>query len=411
MKTSCNLAVLALVVLGTPLLLLAEPPAERKSGKVLILPNQRALEGDIERLGERFRVRRSTGGEMWIPVDKTLYLCSDWSDAFAFMATQANLIDPDERIRLAKWCQSNGLYDLARKEIEVALEMRPKDAAALQFKTFLEQTSNSSGRRTAEPTASPVCVAPASLDVGVKSLAMFASRIQPILANTCFSCHQADRNTRFKLFRVTEASYRHALENNLVSALAQIDTDNPELSPLLCKAATNHGGGGKAPLNGRDSIPFQTLQAWVQQVIDTNPQLRAQRTTAARARDIPHLTQSVSREPATPRELAPPTTQQVSSKEGLFKLAAATAAEKPLAPPPSPQGNGPPRGLPTVPATPLTQQAAAPTTQATTAPPSGFAIRDRESPAPNVPSAGSSPLSNDPYDAAAFNKRAHPQQP
>ena len=49
----------------------ADPPAQvttagpATAGRVLILENQRTLEGDVERVGDQYRVRRSTG-EMWV---------------------------------------------------------------------------------------------------------------------------------------------------------------------------------------------------------------------------------------------------------------------------------------------------------------------------------------------------------
>ena len=42
-------------------------PAAATAGKVLLLQNERALEGDIERVGDQYRIRR-TAGEAWVPV-------------------------------------------------------------------------------------------------------------------------------------------------------------------------------------------------------------------------------------------------------------------------------------------------------------------------------------------------------
>src|SRR5262245_41306755 len=56
--------------------------AARKAGKVLILPSERCMEGDIERLGEQYRIRRGSS-EVWLPAEKALRLCADWDDAFA----------------------------------------------------------------------------------------------------------------------------------------------------------------------------------------------------------------------------------------------------------------------------------------------------------------------------------------
>lgn len=353
MKDSVVFIAMALAILGMSAWLCADPPAERKSGKVLILPNQRTMEGDIERVGDRYRIRREHG-ELWLPVDKAVYLCSDWDDAYNFMAAQSNLLDPDERMRLARWCQTNGMHERALKELHFVLELRPKDTAAQQLKMVVEQQARSSSKR-ADPSLKTVGFeAPASLDVGIKSLAMFSSRVQPTLMNACARCHAADKNIPFRLFRVTETNFRNALQNNLVSALAQIDMESPELSPLLSKAVSLHGGCNQPPLNGRDSVAFQTMRAWVGQVLESNPHLRAQRNrSVARARQVPD-------DEPTPMPNEAPVARAM------------------------------PNNLPSVTTEPLTQ--AAP-------------VQVSRDPAPAVAAA---PL--DPYDPGAFNKMMHPQR-
>src|SRR4051794_3472242 len=76
----------------------ADPP----TGKVLLLDNQRTLEGDIHRQGDHYIIRRGIG-EMTLPASQAMRLCTSWDDALAFMHAQANLRDPDERLRLARW--------------------------------------------------------------------------------------------------------------------------------------------------------------------------------------------------------------------------------------------------------------------------------------------------------------------
>src|SRR5947209_2403300 len=100
---------------------LSAQDAGRVTGKVLLLQNERAFEGDVEKVGETYRVRKG-GGEVAVPAAQVLWLCADWDDALAYMRSRANLADPDERLRLAKWCQLNHLADQARVEAKCALE-------------------------------------------------------------------------------------------------------------------------------------------------------------------------------------------------------------------------------------------------------------------------------------------------
>ena len=85
----------------------AEPPAGVK-GKVLVLENDRVLEGNIEKVGRQYVIRR-TVGETWVPGERVLAMCQSKEDAYRFMRSRANLDDADEHLGLAQWCHLNGL--------------------------------------------------------------------------------------------------------------------------------------------------------------------------------------------------------------------------------------------------------------------------------------------------------------
>src|SRR5437867_4351510 len=88
----------------------AEQSTAPKSGHVLLLENMRVLEGDIERDGDRYRIRRNLG-ESSVPADKVLKLCADLEEACQYLRGRANLRDVDERLKLARWCQLHGLKE------------------------------------------------------------------------------------------------------------------------------------------------------------------------------------------------------------------------------------------------------------------------------------------------------------
>jgi hypothetical protein len=69
--------------------------ADPTAGHVLLLVNERTVEGDIERVGEQYRVRHVVG-ETWVPADKVLRLCDDMPGAYLVLKARANLSDPDE---------------------------------------------------------------------------------------------------------------------------------------------------------------------------------------------------------------------------------------------------------------------------------------------------------------------------
>jgi hypothetical protein len=279
MTTTYRFMLCALTVAVAAGALLAQAPAQpRTSGRVLILRNHRTLEGEIERVGDQFHIRRAAG-EMWIRAAEALCLCADWDDAFALLARQANLRDPDERVRLAKWCAHNGLRQHALEEIAAALRLQPNHKAAKQFQATLENTTDA---RSAPPLPSPVEMAPVvPVDLGSESLALFTARVQPILMNACASCHATGRGGNFKLTRCHDAAInRRGLHQNLTAILEHIDLEEPAASPLLYKAFSAHGGATNAPLAQR-SVPYRTLHDWVGMVVRHNPHLRRLRTAKA----------------------------------------------------------------------------------------------------------------------------------
>src|SRR5712671_2897263 len=93
---------------------------EPTRGKVLLLDNDRILEGDIEKVNDQYRIRRNIG-ELWVPAARAKRLCKDIDETYEIMKKQVNLKDADERLRLARWCQLNGLKNHALNEAKTAL--------------------------------------------------------------------------------------------------------------------------------------------------------------------------------------------------------------------------------------------------------------------------------------------------
>ena len=295
-------------------------------GRVLLLENDRLLEGEIERIGNRYRIRRPVG-ELWIPCDRARRLCRDLEEAFHLMQTQTNLRDPDERLRLARWCHTNGLKERALSEARAALDMRPDHMETVQFVQVLQRLSigTTQAPKTAStaPDAPPVQATGAAtpaLDISDDVFVTFSARVQPILINACYSCHHPGKSTTFLLNRPNEGSYRISAQRNLAAVLEHVNVEKTILSPLLIKSVVAHGGATQAPLHGRQSVPFQTMQAWVEQLVAMNPHLVEIRrasggattpafgaTTSAK-HDYGEETRpaSFSSEPNAPSKLRPP---------------------------------------------------------------------------------------------------------
>jgi hypothetical protein len=100
--------------------------------------------------------------------------------------------------------------------------------------------------------------------------------VQPILMNTCVSCHSNGRGGSFQLHRGHDGGARAATLRNLAAVLAHVDPQRPHLSPFLIKSISAHGPSAVPPIGGKksESIPFRTLQDWVERTLASNPHLR-----------------------------------------------------------------------------------------------------------------------------------------
>jgi hypothetical protein len=331
-----------------------EPPRPVTTGKVLVLVNENTMEGDTERVGDQYRVRRVVG-ETWVPAERVLWLCGSMQEAFAYVRGRANLKDPDERLRLARWCRANGLRDQALAEVRAAVELRPNHAETRRLLAHLEQASVS---RPAAATPHPAVAEgpPPNVDLTADCLGLFATKVQPILMNTCAQCHTPSHGGTFKLTRAYEVNLenRKTLQQNLAAVLAQVNFNQPQASPLLTKAVSDHGRVGLAPLRSRQATAYRTLEDWVRLTLDNNPHLREQMGT-----------------PAGP-DVHPPAPRTDSA---WGEDAARAAPPAPSAPPPG---------------TPLPPPTVQPPAAAPAAPPARPA---------------------DPFDPEEFNRQAHPDKP
>src|SRR5262249_61959427 len=89
----------ALAAAGVTSVRAAEPAPNPETGRVLVLHNECTLEGDIDRVGDRYRIRRPVG-ETCVPAAAVLRLCADLDEAYQFLRGRTNLTDADEHLRL-----------------------------------------------------------------------------------------------------------------------------------------------------------------------------------------------------------------------------------------------------------------------------------------------------------------------
>lgn len=293
-------SLLMALVMGGPVVATvqaADPTSPTAAGRILVLANERTLEGNIERQGDQYRIKRSIG-ETWLPGDQVLCLCQTYEEAYAYLRKRANLADPDERKRLAQWCLLNGMRQQALVEVNAAVELRPSDQQAQRLLRNLQRSATSSPGSLPsiqfDRNAAPL---PQGANLSAEAVNTFVTKVQPVVMNACVNCHTNGKGGAFQLQRVPEgnASKGRTVQQNLSSVAAFLNPQQPAASEFLVKAVAAHGQASQAPLKGKQTPAFRTLEDWVLRTIATNPQLQA----------APAVTTVASAEPHSAAKVAP----------------------------------------------------------------------------------------------------------
>jgi hypothetical protein len=373
MATKIRFALLCVLVLAVPAgISLARGNDETApvAGRILVLENERTLEGAIDRQGDQYRVRRAVG-ELLVPAHNVLKLCNSLDEAYSFLRSRANLRDPDEHLRLAQWCLQHARRNQAISEVSEAVELRPDRADTRRLLENLKRCAPLKGNGNShdaavKPSAADAETAQNQPAVNTESLSLFVTRVQPILMNACASCHATGRGGRFKLLRTYEAGLtnRKTTYQNLAAVLSEINIDQPQASLLLNKSVSVHGDMPQPALKNRDTAAYRALTEWVRVTTENN--LRSQGSGTFAMGAVPAVQRPMSVESALPKvESSHAETAKASAEIEPARFTAAT---------------------PTNPGQPSTQS-----------PPEQKAMAQ-----PPPPPA-------DPFDPVIFNQQFHPQ--
>jgi hypothetical protein len=277
MKTPIRFALCALTLAASlrPTLAADEntPTPTKVTGHVLVRLNESTTEGDIELIGGQYRVRRPVG-ELYIQPEDVLKLCQSREEAYLFLKQRANLRDPDERLRLARWCHINGLKQQEVDEVAAAVNLRPDHIETVRLLRNLQRMMAVAAENktpTKPAHESETATIPAS--VNSDSLSLFVTKVQPILMNRCATCHGSGRGGAFMLTRVFENAgpSRRVTLQNLASTVSQVKSSRPLASPLLVKSVSVHGDMAQPALKGVESAAYKTLEEWVRITLEAGP--------------------------------------------------------------------------------------------------------------------------------------------
>ncbi|MCX7701669.1 MAG: hypothetical protein N2039_12405, partial [Gemmataceae bacterium] len=240
------------------------------SGTVLLFDHGGMIEGQIDRVGHRFRVRQAQG-EMMLPAAQGALLLPDKSAAYQAMRQRVRAGDARQRAILARWCLNHGLKDEAIREADEALRQAPDDDTIRRFVEDLRLQATLPPPPSVATKSTEIVPARHETVVNVEippsAQTLFTSKVQPILINACAGCHARPGVARFPLTRPSLMfGDRRATQLNLATVVDAIRSDDPGKSPLLLNALNLHGGASQPPLRDRESPAYRHLEEFVRLV-------------------------------------------------------------------------------------------------------------------------------------------------
>jgi hypothetical protein len=270
-------------------------PAPSSSSTVLLLNDGRVLEGKLSE-NESGCLLHIKGNVL--PVRKHLVLGAFGSiqEAYRFQADRLPERDPDEQMKLARWCLTNHLTVEAKTHLQAVLALSPKHGPARAMLASIEAAEERAALRDPGVLRTMAEVAddrPGELNLGelrpkklrglgspglprifdlptplaVRRANEFARSVHPVLQTYCARCHHEQYPGEFQLIEVKTRHDRtpDALRANLDATLRLVDPENPAKSELLSSSLRPHGSGKvKRPVFiGSNDPAYQVLSNWV----------------------------------------------------------------------------------------------------------------------------------------------------
>jgi len=102
------------------------------------------------------------------------------------------------------------------------------------------------------------------------AMRLFATKVQPILMNTCVACHSGGKGGKFDLTRVgaTASATAAATRSNFAAAAEYAKGD----AALLKRSITAHGGSTRPAIKDAGAPAYKHLELWVKSLtFDAKP--------------------------------------------------------------------------------------------------------------------------------------------
>ncbi len=289
---------------GPPMSQAPTSAAPASADRVLLLSNGTVIRGEIteDAAAGVYRIRRKGGQLPPYPKTSVKKVADSLEELYQFQVRGLPPGDPDERMKLVKWCLTVSLPAQAREQLEAILAMSPGDPEAKRMYYNLQASAERSGPVDAAVRQAsgemPRAEAPGNLDpaivkkvrrgfgpnvtpeifdlppaVAVKRANEFAEYVQPILQKNCAGCHNERYQGDFQLVEVRsrrDRSNPDISRANLEATLRLVNPDDPARSELLSAGLVPHGPNKGAIFQGPADPQYRMVVTWVRMLKPAN---------------------------------------------------------------------------------------------------------------------------------------------
>ena len=238
---------------------------------MLLLSNGRVLTGPISEDESNYIIKQGSN-DLRFPKREVQGAFPSLEEAYRYKLARVPDRDPDEQLKLARWCMSMKLMDEARTALEAVIALSPNHAEARSMLEFSRGAEARAARRDPEVQQSaaevaedeePMHLNPAVIRKGIRELGVsgqpvifdlpaalavkrtneFVSYVHPVLQRACARCHNEQYPGSFQLVQVKTRHDQTAevFRANLDATLRLVDPENlakSESSPApWCRTA------------------------------------------------------------------------------------------------------------------------------------------------------------------------------
>lgn len=258
----------------------ADDAGQTATSGVLLLKENRVVQGRIQPQGETYAVEQPAG-TLIVSRDQVRFVGDTLHAVYVYLEGELpKAPSANEHLDLARWCIENKLNSEARFELQRGLEAEPdrEDIRRnlVRLDTLLKRGPREPAKAKPETPAERLAKSTLGLNTDVESLAgltreagqEFTRKIQPILIHNCAnaSCHGPRSDHAFKLDRAGQGTLaaRTTTEKNLLALLAYVDQDHPKQGELWKVLKSNHGAKGRSIFAGtKGSDQLKSMQDWM----------------------------------------------------------------------------------------------------------------------------------------------------